>query len=570
MQGRSSAVFCFVILICLLPSNAYAEDSVGMISSSESTYNYEEYYGVLLSPLRAIDGNTSDDNYTRIITWCLYYESNLACESGESFIRLEYTLSFTQEIGYVNLTTISKTGYLSYGDPWGLEMSISVFHENGTDVLWEDNETPGYINYSTWQQNNSGPIPVRSNGTIGVEFYIKTDPFYVTERDVEIRLNEIIASPVIWGCKDVNANNYSPNATDDDDSCDYDLDDDGILDIDEINGCTDSIANNFSPDATDDDGTCDYDLDDDGVPDLDEVEGCTDSIANNYSPNATDDDDSCDYDLDDDGILDIDEINGCTDSIANNFSPDATDDDGTCDYDLDDDGVPDALDKFSYCDDNGTDKDGDEIPDACDEFTNDKDNDGASDMYENHCGTNPEDNSSIPKYQYEFCGELGYVDLASYCLDTGNGEGCVNLVTRNLGAWDIVGFFTGGSLLLWFFTPLGRYIRSRLKKKELSEIEMMHKETREYIQEAFRELESQLSASSVMDIGTPKSVEKVKRELEDLAFDLKKYIDSKHTRDLLDEKIPGDPRIQLKLHVDDSKNYTLNQLLNSSLSSEEE
>ena len=182
----------------------------------------------------------------------------------------------------------------------------------------------------------------------------------------------------------------------------------------------------------------------------------------------------------------------------------------------------------------------------------------------------PSCHSSIPKYQYDFCGELGYVDLASYCLDTGNGEGCVNLVTRNLGAWDVVGFFTGGSLLLWFFTPLGTYIRSRLKKKELSEIEMMHKETREYIQEAFRELESQLSASSVMDIGTPKSVEKVKRELEDLAFDLKKYIDSKHTRDLLDEKIPGDPRIQLKLHVDDSKNYTLNQLLNSSLSSEEE
>ena len=303
MQGRSSAVFCFAILMCLVPSNAYAEDSVGIISSSDSTYDYEEYYGVLLSPLRAIDGNTSDDNYTRIITWCMYYESNLACESGESFIRLEYTLSFTQEIGYVNLTTISKTGYLSYGDPWGLEMSISVFHENGTDVLWEDDETPGYINSSTWQQNNSGPIPVRNNGTIGIEFYIKTDPFYVTERDVEIRLNEIIASPVIWGCKDVNANNFTPNATDDDDSCDYDLDNDGVLDVNEVEGCTDSTANNYSPNATDDDDSCDYDLDNDGVLDVNEVEGCTDSTANNYSPNATDDDDSCDYDLDNDGVL---------------------------------------------------------------------------------------------------------------------------------------------------------------------------------------------------------------------------------------------------------------------------
>ena len=150
----------------------------------------------------------------------------------------------------------------------------------------------------------------------------------------------------VSGCTNVTANNYDQNATMDDGSCDFDLDDDGILDADEIPGCTDSrkysnfayVANNYNPHATDDDGSCDYDLDDDGVLDVDEVRGCTDSrmfmnnqyLANNYDPNATDNDGSCDYDLDNDGINDIDEKRGCTSIISSNYDPTATDDDGSC------------------------------------------------------------------------------------------------------------------------------------------------------------------------------------------------------------------------------------------------
>ena len=39
---------------------------------------------------------------------------------------------------------------------------------------------------------------------------------------------------------------------------------------DGLNGCTDPTANNYSPSATEDDGSCDYDLDNDGVSDSDE------------------------------------------------------------------------------------------------------------------------------------------------------------------------------------------------------------------------------------------------------------------------------------------------------------
>ncbi len=62
-----------------------------------------------------------------------------------------------------------------------------------------------------------------------------------------------------------------------------------------VSGCTNISANNFNENATEDDGTCDFDLDDDGVLDYDEVDGCTNSNANNFDINATDDDGSCTY-----------------------------------------------------------------------------------------------------------------------------------------------------------------------------------------------------------------------------------------------------------------------------------
>jgi hypothetical protein len=99
-----------------------------------------------------------------------------------------------------------------------------------------------------------------------------------------------------------------------------------------VPGCTDSTANNYNSLATDENGLCDYDLDNDGVNDIDEVLGCTDSTANNYNYLATDEDGLCDYDVDNDGVSDSDEVPGCTDSTANNYNSLATDEDGLCDY----------------------------------------------------------------------------------------------------------------------------------------------------------------------------------------------------------------------------------------------
>jgi len=348
--SNSAILVLMLAVVALSPVLVLGEN---IVSEVETTYDYTENYGFLLYPESAIDGNVSDDNYTRIITSCPHYVDGSYCTNGqddESFVRVEYNIGFSKSIIWANMSFISKSGYLSYEDPWGLTMSITALHANGEDLIWQDIQTPGYINNSNWELNNTGPLEVRNNGTIGLVIYIEASPFEVVAKDVEIRLQEVTATEVVWGCMDSLANNYVENATDEDGSCDFDLDNDGVNDADEIEGCTDSNSNNFSPNATEDDGSCDYDLDDDGVLDDDEIAGCIDNVANNYNPNATEFDDSCDYDLDDDGVMDIDEVNGCTDSLANNFNQSATDNDGTCDYDLDNDGITD-LEEITGCTD---------------------------------------------------------------------------------------------------------------------------------------------------------------------------------------------------------------------------
>ncbi|MAJ97766.1 MAG: hypothetical protein CMD07_00590, partial [Flavobacteriales bacterium] len=74
-----------------------------------------------------------------------------------------------------------------------------------------------------------------------------------------------------------------------------------------VYGCTDTLAENYNPDATQDDNSCDYIL------------GCTDQSAENYNPDATQDDDSCIY-----------TVYGCIDQTALNYNPDATQDDESC------------------------------------------------------------------------------------------------------------------------------------------------------------------------------------------------------------------------------------------------
>ena len=193
----------------------------------------------------------------------------------------------------------------------------------------------------------------------------------------------------VVGCTDETACNYDATATDDDGSCisptdpcdicdpfgpgiiDGDTDGDGICDEDEVLGCTDPTACNYDANATDDDGSCEpnvqcingntydcngdlipncVDSDGDGVCDTCEIPGCLNDNACNYNANATDDNADCDFTtcagcLDPiacnyDATLTIYDpsacdysCHGCTDIEACNYDPNATYDDGTfCEY----------------------------------------------------------------------------------------------------------------------------------------------------------------------------------------------------------------------------------------------
>ena len=172
-------------------------------------------------------------------------------------------------------------------------------------------------------------------------------------------------------CFDEKADNFNPESTSDID-CEY-----GLQEGKDVYGCTSTQANNYDSNATLSDGSCDYDLDDDGILDWEEVPGCNDILANNFDNNSTDNDGSCDYDLDDDGILDYNEILGCTNLTSNNFNPNATEDDGSCIIDSDGDGVDDSFDMCPGHDDN-IDIDNDSKPDDCDGLI-DVDRDGVAD-----------------------------------------------------------------------------------------------------------------------------------------------------------------------------------------------
>ncbi|MBT4059601.1 MAG: hypothetical protein HOE69_04765 [Euryarchaeota archaeon] len=81
---------------------------------------------------------------------------------------------------------------------------------------------------------------------------------------------------ILVGCMDDNAHNYTNLANSNSTTCDYDWDNDGTDDDDEIVGCMDDTADNFDPSATDP-GQCNFtpscpdcsvdgDDDEDGVP----------------------------------------------------------------------------------------------------------------------------------------------------------------------------------------------------------------------------------------------------------------------------------------------------------------
>ena len=224
------------------------------------------------------------------------------------------------------------------------------------------------------------------------------------------------AFPLIWS---------ETTDTDDDgigDNSDSDDDGDGVIDEDELACISDPLDSESLPIDTDGDTICDAldgDSDGDSVPDssdpfpLDSTQwedADGDGLGDNpQGLNA----DPFPGDMDNDGYPDID------DPLPLLATP----------GDMDNDGYPDDIDAFPAMADEWEDFDGDGIGDNADP---DDDNDGWSDVDEEREGTNPKDPEEKPVSTFQLV-----------LPGTWNGE------TIALDAWDLVGIFGGGPIILW-------------------------------------------------------------------------------------------------------------------------
>lgn len=214
--------------------------------------------------------------------------------------------------GHFRLETYSKSGVcnagstnlsaLQAGDTIRSESNWEYFSELETQLVITSPD------YSDW---NGQTTFAGVKFTIAERFHYGWMRFEVSPEGDMVRLvdyaynsnpgEEIIAGQTYatYGCTDPLALNFSPNAIDDDGTCEY------------PQGCTDPAALNFDSEAVEDDGSCEY------------TQGCTDPTALNFDSEAVEDDGTCYYDFD---------VLGCTDGAALNFNPIATYDDGSCDY----------------------------------------------------------------------------------------------------------------------------------------------------------------------------------------------------------------------------------------------
>ena len=178
--------------------------------------------------------------------------------------------------------------------------SMSLTNAAGQELVGFDVANSNFGSLATWQVCTTGSTTDGCEDTDG---------------------NGICDADQITGCSDANACNFMTEALINDGSCTYpaeshldcdgncltDTDQDGVCDALEVAGCTDLDANNYDPNATDDDNSCTFD-----------AFGCMDENACNYNPLATLSDDNCEFaaahldclgaclnDVDGDGIMTI-------------------------------------------------------------------------------------------------------------------------------------------------------------------------------------------------------------------------------------------------------------------------
>ena len=176
----------------------------------------------------------------------------------------------------------------------GDEISFAILLNGETIILINVNPPLTYI--ANGFEMISGSIDLSIDGN-PVEFGCMNSAYVEYSATANIE-NTSCATLKVFGCIDATACNVTTTANTADGSCIYvdgycdtcengifvdnDADNDTVCDDDEISGCQETWADNYMPEATDDDSSC-YKY------------GCTDIEANNYDIGVTNDDGSCVY-----------------------------------------------------------------------------------------------------------------------------------------------------------------------------------------------------------------------------------------------------------------------------------
>ena len=228
----------------------------------------------------------------------------------------------------------STSGVTDAADPSVVEDSaqpITPYFQTDGAVSLESNSLTGSSWYILNTAGNGLPdanlqvlvLQVTTGGGVSGQLNYQVFPLGVGSDAVTVSSSfNVEPQEDVPGCTDEASCTFNPEATVDDGSCLY-LDAIGVCGGDcteaspdsptvcagdEVYGCINLDACNYNPEANISDGSCVGtpdnfcdcegtipDTDNDGVCDEDEIAGCTDGLACNYSADATDDDGSCEY-----------------------------------------------------------------------------------------------------------------------------------------------------------------------------------------------------------------------------------------------------------------------------------
>ena len=266
-------------LISFHKTLSFSENSKGWISFKsflpESGVSINNNYYTFLNG----DMYRHHYNQKRNMFYGIQYDSSLTVLFNDNPSTVKSFATINYEGTQARITSRGDDGEyfnLNSKKGWYVDNIITDLQDTG-ELEFKNKEGKwfSYIKGTSTSLSNLDEMEFSVQG-IGMAVEISDEePDKPVDRELCLTIEPLATCGSVYGCMDINATNYNPNATVDDNSCAYP----------DVYGCMDPDALNYDPDATiDDPESC-----------IEDRPGCTDPTADNYDVNATSDDGSCVY-----------------------------------------------------------------------------------------------------------------------------------------------------------------------------------------------------------------------------------------------------------------------------------